>query len=266
MDQNKAAYYAALDGDLRGVEVALAQGADVNALIQRAGPAADVNGRDTLLVISVEDDHYDVARFLLEHGANPNLADDDDIFPLLTAKTARVIDLLVAHGADVNRQNGDYGETPLMIQVSRANIESLRALLRHGASLSFRNHDDETALTMAQSFHEHARLAPVGAGAVVKRWKEGMEPIINLLQAVEAAGSYKRYLREPVVQLLALRYLSLAGRATAPANLLRLFGAPPIPNAGRSRTRARRVASSAARTLLPDEVFKLILDFWNERV
>ena len=93
-----------------------------------------------------------------------------------------------------------------------------------------------------------------------------MEPIINLLQAVEAAGSYKKYLREPVVQLLALRYLSLAGRATAPANLLRLFGAPPVRNAGRARTRARRVASSAAWTLLPDEVLKLVLDFWNERV
>ena len=89
---------------------------------------------------------------------------------------------------------------------------------------------------------------------------------LRLLRQVSTAGSWKGYLREPVVQLLALRYLSLAGRATAPANLLRLFGAPPIPNAGRARTRARRVASSAARTLLPDEVFKLILDFWNERL
>ena len=89
-----------------------------------------------------------------------------------------------------------------------------------------------------------------------------MQPLIELLQAVEAAGSYRRYLREPVVQLLALRYLSLAGRASAPANLLRLFGAPPVRNAGKARTRARRAAS----TPLPDEVFKLILDFWNERV
>ena len=93
-----------------------------------------------------------------------------------------------------------------------------------------------------------------------------MQPVIELLQAVEAAGNYERYLREPVVQLLALRYLSLAGRASAPANLLRLFGAPPVRNAGKARTRARRAASSAARTPLPEEVFKLVLGFWNERV
>ena len=79
---------------------------------------------------------------------------------------------------------------------------------------------------------------------------------------MSTAGSWTGYLREPVVQLLALRYLSLAGRASAPANLLRLFGAPPIPNAGRARTRARRAAS----TPLPEEVFKLVLGFWNERV
>ena len=250
MDQNKVAYYAALDGDLRGVEVALAQGADVNAHIGR-NTMPWLSGGDTMLVISVEDDHYDVARFLLEHGANPNLADVDDIVPLLAAKTARVIDLLVAHGADVNRQNGDHGETPLMIQVSRANIESVRVLLRHGASLSIRNHDDETALTLAR------RLLV---------YSPDMQPVIELLQAVEAAGNYERYLREPVVQLLALRYLSLAGRASAPANLLRLFGAPPVRNAGKARTRARRAASSAARTPLPEEVFKLVLGFWNERV
>jgi hypothetical protein len=236
MDQNQVAYDAARDGDLRGVEVALAQGADVNAHIDG----------DTMLMISVEERHYDVARFLLEHGANPNLADvDDDFTPLYLARSARVIDLLVAHGADVDHQN-IIGYAALHDKVGDANIESVRAMLRHGASFSIRNNRDQTALALAQ------RLAGMS----------GMEPIINLLQAVEAAGSYKRYLREPVVQLLALRYLSLAGRATAPANLLRLFGAPPVRNAGKARTRARRAAS----TPLPEEVFKLVLGFWNERV
>ena len=70
-------------------------------------------------------------------------------------------------------------------------------------------------------------------------------------------------MREPVVQLLCLRYLCLAGRATPPPNLARCFGSPPIANADKARTRSRRRASSAARTPLPDEVFEHILTFWN---
>ena len=80
---------------------------------------------------------------------------------------------------------------------------------------------------------------------------------------MEAAGSWTRYVREPVVQLLCLRHLCLAGRATAPPTLVRCFGAPPVPNAGKARTRARRVAAA---TPLPDEVFALILSFWHWRM
>ena len=82
---------------------------------------------------------------------------------------------------------------------------------------------------------------------------------MNLLTAVENAGSWKAYVREPVVALLSLRYLCLAGRATPPPHLARCFGAPPIPADGEARTRARRAAS----TPLPDEVFEHILTFWN---
>jgi hypothetical protein len=60
--------------------------------------------------------------------------------------------------------------------------------------------------------------------------------------AVRAAGGFKRYVREPVVKLHALRYLALAGRATPPQRLAGLFG------------------SSA----LPDVIFDKILDFWKE--
>ena len=90
-----------------------------------------------------------------------------------------------------------------------------------------------------------------------------MHETIDLLTAVEDAGSWKRYVREPVVQLLCLRYLCLAGRARPPAYntlLVRLFGAPPVPNAGKARTRRRHAASGRP---LPDEVFALVLEFWH---
>lgn len=73
--------------------------------------------------------------------------------------------------------------------------------------------------------------------------------IVDLLTAVEAAGSWKAYVRKPVVALLSLRYLCLAGRATPPPHLARCFGAPSIP--------------AANSTPLPDDVFEHILTFWN---
>tara|TARA_B100000475_G_scaffold36418_1_gene23697 strand:- start:60 stop:824 length:765 start_codon:yes stop_codon:yes gene_type:complete len=251
---SEAACDAAMYGDLRGVEVALATGTDVNDMT--------LDGL-TMLVISVEDGHYDVARFLLEHGANPNLiADEGDFTPLIVAKTAPSIDLLVAHGAELDYQETAGGNTALHERAgyppTAESYDAVRALLRHGASTKLENNDGRNAVEECEFW-------------VDLRGRQYPSPNISLcplrlLRQVSTAGSWTGYLREPVVQLLALRYLSLAGRASAPANLLRLFGAPPVRNAGKARTRARRAASSAARTPLPEEVFKLVLGFWNERV
>ena len=263
---SEAACDAVECGDLRGVEVALATGTDVNDMT--------LDG-DTMLIISIDAEERDIARFLLEHGANPNIiADEGDLTPLLVAKTAPVIDLLVAHGAELDYQEAADGNTALHERAgyppTAENYDAVRALLRHGASTKLENNQGRNAVEECE-FWVDCRSEQRGMLTEVERViqyaasnKSGCH--LRLLRQVSTAGSWKGYLREPVVQLLALRYLSLAGRATAPANLLRLFGAPPIPNAGRARTRTRRVASSAARTLLPDEVFKLILDFWNERV
>ena len=88
---------------------------------------------------------------------------------------------------------------------------------------------------------------------------QALESTIALLTAVRAAGSWKRYSREPSVKLWALRYLALAGRARAPPHLVRLFGAAPIPK-GAARTRSKRFAGGAP---LPDEVFAHVLGFWD---
>jgi hypothetical protein len=85
-----------------------------------------------------------------------------------------------------------------------------------------------------------------------------LESKLAVLSAVRAAGSWKRYNREPSVKLWALRYLALAGRARAPPHLVRLFGAAPIPE-GAAGTRSKRLAGAP----LPDEVFAHVLGFWD---
>ena len=102
------------------------------------------------------------------------------------------------------------------------------------------------------------------AGHDAEAYAQGREPpIAALLADVRAAGGWKRYVREPEFSMLLLRYLCLRGRATPPASLARVFGPPPIPNAGKARTRARRLASGS--TPLPDEIFRHVLAFWNPR-
>ena len=63
----KQLLYAARDGDLAGVKYWVARGADLNFL--------HAEFLFTPLHISIRNGHLDVARYLLEHGANPHLAE-----------------------------------------------------------------------------------------------------------------------------------------------------------------------------------------------
>ena len=77
-----------------------------------------------------------------------------------------------------------------------------------------------------------------------RRRPGGVEAFIELLTAVRAAGSWKRYANEPRVQLVVLRKLAENGRARVPryhCMHTRLF----------------------ARRALPDVLFWKILEFWR---
>ena len=204
-----------------------------------------VNAKDeqgfTMLIVAVVERFYNAAIKLLEQGADPRISDYEGWRPLHFAGDARMVQLLLDHGAEIDARNERY-ETALMLAARTKDPEQSRVLLRNGASLSLRDWRGENALDYAE------------AG-----WGRHFRATFDLLTAVTNAGSWKRYVREPVVQLLCLRYLCLAGRARPPAYntlLVRLFGAPPVPNAAK----ARRAAN-----LLPNEVFAHILTFWNRR-
>ena len=211
-------------------------------------------------------EYLKLIRLLLERGADPNRLDDDGWSALhLTADLIsasedelpppekqvlmEVTELLLAHGAHVNardRQN----TTPLHVLCDNGctNVDMFCLLLKHGADPDLRDQCEDDAQAIAQ-----------------------LDPrcptfIVDLLADVSSAGSWKKFVREPSVKLLTLRHLALAGRATAPPSLVRLFGTPgPVrPLEGAVRTRSRRLKSSAARTPLPDEVFELVLAFWSK--
>jgi len=221
--------------EIRDFTAQLAAGTSVNAR----------NGYSNTRIMVAALCHYERAAVILleQHGADPNIGDDEGWRPLHFAGDARMVQLLLDHGAEIDGVNSS-DETALMLAARSKDTEQSRILLRNGASLSLRDDRGNTALDYASPFF-------------------GNNPAtFDLLTAVEAAGSWKRYAREPVVQLLSLRHLCLAGRATAPPTLVRCFGAPQVPNAGKARTRHRRAASAIP---LPEEVFAHILGFWHWR-
>ena len=91
----------------------------------------------------------EITRFWLERGLDPNVAGPGGNTPLhflTTWLSIDSIDVLVAHGADVNRQNKD-GDTPLHYAARHgANVLIVQTLLDHGADPTIVNRAGETTL------------------------------------------------------------------------------------------------------------------------
>jgi len=88
---------------------------------------------------------------LLESGADPNQADNVGAMPLMWAMPdVRKARLLIEHGADVNAKSSNLGRTPLLIAAGYpGTVNLLELLLAHGADLHARDGADFTALAMA---------------------------------------------------------------------------------------------------------------------
>lgn len=115
------------------------KGQEVLDMLAGAGSTL-INSRDistnrTALHMVVERRDATWLNFLLDKGADPNLADNKGVTPLLLACRIGFIDgveRLVKAGARVDESN-DTGETPLITAVHSRNIALMRALLRAGA-------------------------------------------------------------------------------------------------------------------------------------
>ena len=125
-------------------------------------------------------------RFLLQKGANPNIADRDGVTPLMIASSFgyfEEVKELLKGGARVDVSN-DAGETPLISAVHRRDTEMMKLLLEHGANPdkadnSGRNARDYVAVMnsnnlMIEVFAEHdkkaeeARQAPKTYGPEIR--------------------------------------------------------------------------------------------------
>jgi hypothetical protein len=122
----------------------------------------DVGEHDvTALHLAARCEHTDVARVLLEKGANPNSVSKklNGLTPLAWAVSLgrhESIDLLLAKGADPNLRDERYGLTPLMVAVQKGGRPAvIESLLKNRANPDLTNKDHKmTALMIAAASYD----------------------------------------------------------------------------------------------------------------
>ena len=170
-----ALMFAADSGDKSTIEALLRAGADVNATV--VSPHA---GELTPLTITINTDHpqrLEVAKILLAAKAEVNPKGRFIISPLMHAlEDLEMVQLLIAHGADVNQKNF-RGATALMGAAVGRDPAVVRFLIEKGADVKARDTDGNTALMGAE--HERSVLYAEERAEIIqvlKRAEAGVKP------------------------------------------------------------------------------------------
>ncbi|MGH0137720.1 UNVERIFIED_CONTAM: hypothetical protein FKN15_064616 [Acipenser sinensis] len=109
-------------------------------------------GGKTALHEACENSNTDCAMLLLQHGANPNLLNEDGLAPLHLCKTSqsfRCAKVLLRHGAMVDQPSEEECETPLHVAAKRGLNNHLHLYLRNGSAVDCADSSGETPLGAA---------------------------------------------------------------------------------------------------------------------
>uniref|UniRef100_A0A673FHI9 Kinase D-interacting substrate 220a n=1 Tax=Sinocyclocheilus rhinocerous TaxID=307959 RepID=A0A673FHI9_9TELE len=93
----------------------------------------------------------EVARLLLEKGANPNITGQYSVYPIIWAAGrghAEIVQLLLQHGAKVSCSD-KYGTTPLIWTARKGHYDCVMHLLENGANVDQEGVNSMTALIVA---------------------------------------------------------------------------------------------------------------------
>lgn len=109
--------YAARQGNIQAAEALIAGGANVNETSGSEHTAP--------LLIAIDNGHYDMAKVLLEHGADPNIPNDFGVTPLYDT-------------VDVKWAPKEWSPEPLVTEQKTSELDLLKLLIAHGANLNAR--------------------------------------------------------------------------------------------------------------------------------
>lgn len=146
---------ACVAGDLAMVKRLVAMGANVNAAapaIHNLEISADV-GSQPCLMLAVQHGWLDIAQFLLDSGAEVNWRDglgDTALTAAVRTGSRVAVQMLIGHGADVNRMGMDG--TPLFSAIVGGHRDIVRLLLDRGAQINVASYYGETPLKLALEY------------------------------------------------------------------------------------------------------------------
>jgi len=163
-------FLATLHGNAEAVRLLIDHGADVHA--------ETVDG--AILVKAAIEGHLEIVEKLLDAGADVNAMGSvganelTSIFAATIADDEEIVELLIAHGADIDLPAIE-GDTPLSIAAgSFPNFETVSLLLENGANIDHQNDSGETALhravyagTLSNSFDTEIVLSLIEHGAAL---------------------------------------------------------------------------------------------------
>lgn len=144
------------------IELLLAHGADPNQRMRSSTETRTVFTHQWLFeegatpfLRAAQSGDLTLMRLLLEHGADPAIATEDGVTPLMVAsgigwvegvtyewspeQTLAAVELLLELGADVNAQDTGEGRTALMGAAHKGRTDVIRVLVEHGATLDARD-------------------------------------------------------------------------------------------------------------------------------
>ena len=107
---------------------------------------------DTPLHLALKMGHVDVARVLLEHGAEVTSQNCLGVTPLHLASERGLVelaDLLIERGADLSAERVGEFSTPLLVATQSEQVEVVSLLIKRGADVSMGNSDGWTPLHVA---------------------------------------------------------------------------------------------------------------------
>ncbi len=126
------------DGNL--LEKAFGKGADPDAVDKAGSP---------VIALAVRNNRKEIARTLLQEGANPHIIDGGENLVLIAVQQSPgLIPDLIEAGVDVN-VSSPTGSTALMIAIEKEDRESFDALLSAGAEINEQTSEGDTALLIA---------------------------------------------------------------------------------------------------------------------
>lgn len=102
----------------------------------------------TPLILSLLRKRDDIAKYLVEHGADVNQTNRWGVVPLLSAKSSEMIGYLVQHGINLRYKN-ETKDTLLHLAVQSGEEHLTRRLVEEGLDINKKNIFDETPLFFA---------------------------------------------------------------------------------------------------------------------